>query len=75
MGWVREKAIGIQIKPVTARANFGRYSLTERMKASFDDFTENFGGKVFVIFSLDGEIGNPEVLDQIQNEIHRLQEL
>ena len=72
LGWVGEKAFGIQIKPLTAKANFGNYSATERMRASFDDFTERFGGKVFIVFSLDGEIGNPEVLTQIKTEIAQL---
>ncbi len=72
LGWVGNKAFGIQIKPVTAKANFGNYSITERMKASFDDFTERFGGRVFIIFSFDGEIGNANVLDQIKEEIARL---
>jgi hypothetical protein len=31
------------------------------MKASFVDFEERFGGKVFVVFSLDGEVANKEV--------------
>lgn len=70
---VGEKAIGIQIKPITAKANFGSYSLTERMKASFNDFQEQFGGKVFVIFSLDGEIANKEVIEEIQKEVKRLE--
>ena len=69
---VGNKAFGIQIKPVTARANFGNYSATERMKASFADFEEKFGGKVFVVFSLDGEIANKEVIREIQMEIERL---
>lgn len=69
---VGEKAIGIQIKPVTAKANFGSYSLTERMKASFTDFEEKFGGKVFIVFSLDGEIANKEVIEEIREEIERL---
>ena len=69
---VGDKAFGIQIKPVTAKANFGNYSATERMKASFADFAEQYGGNVFVVFSLDGEIGNREVIDQIQLEIERL---
>jgi hypothetical protein len=72
LGWVGDKAFGIQIKPVTAKANFGNYSVSERMKASFNDFTERFGGKVFIVFSLDGEIGNSEVLKQIETEITRL---
>lgn len=71
---VGNKAFGIQIKPVTAKTSFGNYSPTERMKASFADFEEQYGGKVFVVFSLDGEIGNREVIDQIQMEIKRLKE-
>lgn len=63
---------GIQIKPVTANANFGGYSLSERMKASFEDFTEKFGGNVFVVYSLDGKIANQEVIESIANEIKRL---
>jgi len=69
---IGDKAIGIQIKPITAKANFGSYSLTERMKASFADFTEKFGGKVFIVFSLDKEIANKEVVDEIRKEIERL---
>ncbi len=64
--------IGIQIKPVTANANFGGYSLSERMKASFENFTDQYGGKVFIVFSFDGKIANEEVIDEISNEIKRL---
>lgn len=64
---------GIQVKPVTANANFGGYSLSERMKASFNDFTEKFGGKVFVVYSQKGEIANSDVIENIQKEIERLQ--
>lgn len=70
---VGDKAFGIQIKPVTAKANFGNYSATERMKASFKSFEEEFGGKVFVVFSLKGEIANEDVIDTICNEIRRLE--
>lgn len=66
---------GIQIKPVTANANFGGYSLSERMKASFNDFTEKYGGKVFIVFSLKGEIANKEVINGIRDEINRLRSL
>ena len=69
---IGNKAIGIQIKPVTAKANFGSYSLSERMKASFADFTEQFGGKVFIVFSLDKEIANKEVVNNIKQEVERL---
>lgn len=72
LGWVGDKAFGIQIKPVTAKANFGNYSATERMKASFADFTKKFGGQVFVVFSIDDKIKNEEVVGQIVQEIKRL---
>jgi hypothetical protein len=69
---IGDKALGIQIKPVTAKSNFGNYSITERMKASFADFETQFGGKVFIVFSLDGEIANREIIENIKNEIERL---
>jgi hypothetical protein len=72
LGWVGDKAFGIQIKPVTAKANFGNYSATERMKASFADFADKFGGQVFIVFSIDDKIKNEEVIEQIANEIKRL---
>jgi hypothetical protein len=42
------------------------------MKNSFAGFEEQYGGKVFIVFSLDGEIGNKEVIEQIRKEIERL---
>jgi len=72
LGHVNTNAFGIQIKPVTAKANFGNYSATERMKASFRDFEAKYGGKVFVVFSIDDEIKNIEVLEAIEKEITRL---
>lgn len=69
---IGQKAFGIQIKPVTANANFAGYKLTERMQHSFDDFTEKYGGQVFVVFSQKGEIANDEVIEQIRMEIERL---
>lgn len=69
---VGKKAFGIQIKPVTARANFGNYSPSQRMKTSFRDFEDKYGGKVFIVFSLDGEITNVNVIDEISLEIKRL---
>lgn len=73
LGYVTEKlAFGIQIKPVTAKSNFGNYSVSERMKASFESFKIDFGGNVFIVYSLDGEIANKEVIEQIENEIKRL---
>jgi len=74
IGKVGDKAFGIQIKPVTARANFGNYSPSERMKASFAEFEKKYGGKVFIIYSLDGEIANKEVIEEIRKEIERLKQ-
>lgn len=64
--------IGFQIKPITANANFASYSLPERIKASFANFTKEFGGKVFIIFSNDGEVANVNIIDEIKAEVKRL---
>ena len=66
---------GIQIKPVTACANFGGYSLSERMKASFEDFKEKYGGNVFIVYSQKEVIANKEVVNEIEKEIERLNSL
>lgn len=76
IGKVGEYAFGIQIKPITAGANFGNYKVTDRMAASFKLFEENYGGKVFVIFSerVGGKksIANKQVLEDIKTEVERL---
>ncbi len=72
LGFISDKAFGIQIKPITAKANFGNYAVSERMKANFLDFEKKYFGKVFIVFSLDGEIGNKEVIKEIKEEIKRL---
>lgn len=72
LGWIGDNAFGIQIKPVTAKTNFGNYSATERMKASFANFTKLYGGHVFIVFSVDDTIKNEEVIGQIAVEIKRL---
>jgi hypothetical protein len=75
LGYIGERAFGIQIKPVTAKSNFGNYSVSERMKAGFQDFEDEYGGKVFIVFSLDGEIANKEVLKEIDSELERITKL
>lgn len=72
LGFVGERAFGIQIKPITAKANFGNYSVSERMKVNFLDFEKKYQGRVFIVFSLDGEIENKEVIKEIEAEIKRL---
>jgi hypothetical protein len=69
LGWVGNKAFGIQIKPVTSKSNFGNYSASERMKASFINFTKQHGGQVFVVYSIDDKIKNLEIVAQIAAEI------
>ena len=79
IGKVRDKAFGIQIKPVTASANFGNYNISERMAKSFQEFEEKYGGRVFIIFSQrkngKKEIINKEVLEEIRQEINRLRSI
>ncbi len=74
LGWVGEKAFGIQIKPITARANFGNYSPSERMKASFEEFSKNYGGDVFIIYSIDDKIENTQIINDITKEIIKLRD-
>lgn len=76
IGYVSDNiAFGIQIKPITAKSNFGNYSVSERMRASFECFKNDLGGKVFIIYSLKGEIGNKDIINDIENEIHRLMDI
>jgi hypothetical protein len=69
---INHKVFSLQIKPVTAKSNFGNYSVSERMKASFESFKNDFGGNVFIVYSLDGEIANKEIIAGIEQEIARL---
>ena len=72
IGRVGDKAFGLQIKPITAHASLGNFSATARMEQSFLDFERQFGGQVFIVFSVEDRIQNKEVIDQIRQEIERL---
>lgn len=76
IGKIGSKAFGIQIKPLTANANFGNYDISDRMSASFTDFEEKYGGKEFIVFSSRSGskkvIQNKDILDKIKEEIERL---
>ncbi len=76
LGKVGDKAFGIQIKPLKANVNFANYKITERMSASFQEFEEKYGGKVFVIFwTRMGDkkvIKNREIIEKIKTKIERL---
>jgi hypothetical protein len=77
---VKEKYIGLQIKPVNTGIQlpeiFKEYNLQE---VTHQKFTEVFGGKVFYLFSAKigdkKEIQNRAVIDEIREEIERLQRL
>ena len=72
IGKVGNKAFGIQIKPITVNANLGNYSITARMEESFRNFEREYGGKVFIIFSINGNVENEEIYEEIRKEIERL---
>ncbi|MBM4306294.1 MAG: MjaI family restriction endonuclease [Deltaproteobacteria bacterium] len=72
IGKVGNKAFGLQIKPITAHASLGNFSVTARMEQSFRDFEEQFGGKVFIVFSVEDKIKNIAVIAEIKKEIERL---
>lgn len=65
-------AFGIQCRSASSLTDTFNYSASERMRASFQDFEADFGGRVFIVFSLDGEIANTEVIPAIEQEIARL---
>lgn len=76
LGWVGNYAFGVQIKPITANSNFGNYNISERMQNSFEQFQDEFKGKVFIVFSSRENnrkvIRNKEVIEEIRKEIMRL---
>jgi hypothetical protein len=69
--------IGIQIKPVTSGQSVIQYQWVEMNRRNHKRFTEEFGGKVFFVYSVKGngkkkKIDNPEIIEQIREEISRL---
>jgi len=76
---VGDKAIGIQIKPTTYTQTPELHNWRQWMQASHRRFTKKHGGKVFIVFSVkEGKakkIANPEVIEEIRQEIARLQSI
>lgn len=80
---IKEKYIGLQIKPVTSTG--GTIQLPQIFKEKMiqeethKKFTEVFGGKVFYIYSVKvgdkKEIYNKEIIEEIKEEIKRLQNI
>jgi hypothetical protein len=74
---VGNRFIGIQIKPVNQGIQLPEIFKEKELQAkSHSAFTKKFGGKVFYIFSSKQgdkkEIVNKTVIDEIRNEIDRL---
>ncbi|MCH8275053.1 MAG: MjaI family restriction endonuclease [Armatimonadetes bacterium] len=74
---VRDKYIGLQIKPAGYAYIPQIINEFEFQKASHKKFTERFGGNVFYVISVtEGKrklIHNPEVIEEIRDEIARLE--
>lgn len=74
---VNEKYIGIQIKPIASGQALNQYQWIEMHRKNHEKFENQFGGKVFFIYSIKSSSGkkriyNIEVIENIQSEITRL---
>ncbi len=76
--WDRRKYyIGLQIKPVSYPQTPEFHKWQDWLSQTHQQFTQEFGGKVFLVFSIsEGKkkrILNPEIIEEIHSEIVRLQ--
>ena len=73
---VGEKYIGLQIKPITYDQTPEIYRWKEWLGKAHKKFKGDFGGEVFIVFSIkkddEKEIYNPEIIEEIKREIERL---
>ncbi|WP_299238704.1 MjaI family restriction endonuclease [Sulfurihydrogenibium sp.] len=74
---VKDKYIGIQIKPVSYNQTPEIHKWKNWLEKSHKKFKEKFGGDVFIVFSVKNEAGrkeiwNKEVIEDIKKEIERL---
>jgi len=74
---VKDKFIGIQIKPIASGQALNQYQWIEMHMVNHQKFEREFGGKVFFVYSTKSTAGkkkihNVEVIDQIRAEIQRL---
>lgn len=74
---VGDKYVGLQIKPISSGLALDQYQWDKMHKENHKKFEEQFGGKVFFVYSVKSGkkkiIYNTEVIDEIRNEINRLQ--
>ncbi|MGB4775377.1 MAG: MjaI family restriction endonuclease [Daejeonella sp.] len=74
------KFIGIQIKPIASGQALNQYQWIEMHMVNHQRFEIDFGGKVFFVYSTKTSAGkktiyNTEVIEQIRQEIKRLENL
>lgn len=74
---VSGKFIGLQIKPIASGQALNQYQWIEMHKKNHAKFEQEFGGKVFFIYSIKSSLGtkkiyNTEVIEKIRREIERL---
>ena len=77
---VNEKFIGLQIKPIASGQALNQYQWIEMHRKNHQRFENDFGGKVFFVYSVKSsgkkkKIYNTEVIEEIANEIKRLRNL
>lgn len=76
---LRNKYIGLQIKPITYEQTPEIYRWKEWLSKTHEKFKNRFGGNVFIIFSIKKEgkkvIYNNEVINQIKAEIERIKKI
>ena len=73
---IGNKSIGIQIEPTTYMQTPEPHNWRQWMQTSHQRFTKKHGGQVFIVFSVKKgktkEIANPEVIEEIRQEMVRL---
>ncbi len=70
------KYIGLQIKPITYKHTSNIHKWEDILKRTHEKFKSEFGGSVFIVFSIKEKdkkvIYNKEIVEEIRKEIERL---
>jgi hypothetical protein len=76
---VKDKFIGLQIKPMTFFNASEYYKWRDIQKATHQKFQKKFGGAIFTVVSVkqgtEKVIANPEIIAEIEKEIVRLTQI
>jgi len=77
---VKKTYLGLQIKPISSGDSINNYQWVEMHRRSHKKFTKKYTGKVFFVYSMKASgkkkrIHNKEVVDEIKNELERLEAL